>query len=106
MVPFEALYGRRCRSLIGWFAVGESSLLGLEFISKTLENVHIIRNRLKPTYNWQKSYAYHSRRDLEFEEGDKLCLKISPYESGGAIWQEREVESLLCGSLLNLAIGL
>ena len=78
MVPFEALYGRRCRSLIGWFAVGESSLLGLEFISKTLENVHIIRNRLKPTYNWQKSYAYHSRRDLEFEEGDQVYQKNSP----------------------------
>ena len=47
MAPFEDLYGRRCRSLIGWFEVGEPSLLCPELIYKTLEKVHIIRNRLK-----------------------------------------------------------
>ena len=43
---FEALYGMRCRSLIGWFEVGESSLLGPELIYKTLDTVHIIRKSL------------------------------------------------------------
>ena len=32
MGRFEAFYGRRCRSLVGWFEVGESSLLGPEII--------------------------------------------------------------------------
>ena len=46
MVPYEAFYGRRCRSSIGWFEVGEPSLLGPELICKTLEKFHIIRNPL------------------------------------------------------------
>ena len=37
IAPYEALYGRRCRSLIGWFEAGEKSLLGHELIYKTLE---------------------------------------------------------------------
>ena len=66
MAPYEALYGRRCMSTIGWFEVGEASLLGHELIYNTLEKVHIIRNLLQMTYSKQKSYADHRRRDLEF----------------------------------------
>ena len=39
MTPFEALYGRRCRSHVGWFDVGESSILGLEIINEAVEKV-------------------------------------------------------------------
>ena len=78
MAPYEALYGRRCRSLIGWFEVGEPSLLGPELIYNTIEKVHIIKNRLQMAYSRQKSYADHRRRDLQFEGGDKVYLKISP----------------------------
>ena len=78
MAPYEALYGRRCRSPIGWFEVDESSFLGPEFIYKTLEKVHIIRNQLQTSNSWQKSYSDHRRRDVEFEEDDKVFLKISP----------------------------
>ena len=78
IAPYEALYGRRCRYPIGLFEVGEPLLLGFELIYKTLEKVHIIRNRLQTAYSRRKSYANHRRRDLEFEEGDKVYLKISP----------------------------
>ena len=78
MAPCEALYGRRCRSPIRLFEVGEPSLLGPELIYKTLEKVHIIRNRLQTAYSRQKSYADHWRRDLKLEEGDTVYLKISP----------------------------
>ena len=47
-------------------------------VDKTLEKVHIIRNRLQTAYSLQNSYGYHRRRDLDFEEGDKVYLKISP----------------------------
>ena len=60
------------------FEVGEHSLLGPDLIYKTLEKVHIVRNPLQTTYSWRKSYADHRRRDLEFEEGHKVYLKISP----------------------------
>ena len=78
MAPYEASYGKRCRSPIGLFEVGEPSLLGLNFIYKTLEKVHIIRSQLQKTYSPQKSYADYRRRDLEFEKGYKVHLKISP----------------------------
>ena len=67
MAPFEALYGRRCRSQIGWFEVGVSSLLDPEYIYTIFEKVHIMRNYLKKTYSRQKFYAIHRRRDLEFQ---------------------------------------
>ncbi|XP_069145657.1 uncharacterized protein [Solanum lycopersicum] len=78
MDPYEALYDRRCRYPIGWFEVGEPSLLDPELIYKTMEKVHIIRNQLQTAYSQQKSYADHRRRDSEFEKGDKVYLKISP----------------------------
>ena len=49
MALYEVLYGRTCRSPIGWFEVGESSLSGLDLIYKALEKVHTIRNHLKTT---------------------------------------------------------
>ena len=51
MTPFEALYGRRCRSLVGWFEVGESSILGQEIIHEALEKVRVIRDMLTIAYS-------------------------------------------------------
>ena len=78
MAPYESLYGRRCRSPIGWFELGESSLLGPDLIYKTLEKIHIIENRLQTAYSRQKSYADHRRKELEFEEADEMYPKILP----------------------------
>ena len=78
MALYEALYGRRCRSPYWLFEVGDPSLLGPNLICKTLEKVHIIRNRLETAYSQEKSYADQRRKDLEFEEGDKVYFKISP----------------------------
>ena len=77
VAPFEAFYGRRCRSPIGWFEVSECSLLGPDLIYKNLEKFQMIRNHLETTYIRQKSYGDHSIRNLEFEEGDKVYLKNS-----------------------------
>ena len=52
--------------------------MGPDLIYKTLEKVHIVRNHFQTSYRWQKSYANHRRRDIEFEEGDKVYLKYSP----------------------------
>ena len=67
MAPFEALYGRRCRSPVGWFEVGESSILGPEIIHEALEKVRMISDRLTTTYSWQMSYADNRKRPLEFD---------------------------------------
>ena len=47
MATYESLYCRRCKSLIGWFEVGDYSLLSPNLIYKTLEKVSIIRNHLQ-----------------------------------------------------------
>ena len=78
MAPFEDLYARRCISLVGWFEVGQSSLLGQEIMYKYIQKVRIIRDSFKTTYSQEKSYADNIRRDLEFEVGDHAYLKISP----------------------------
>ena len=78
MAPYEALYGRICRSPMIWFDVGESSILGRDLIYKTLDKVHIIRNHLKTAYSRQKSYVDHRRKELEFEEGDKVYQNKIP----------------------------
>ena len=78
MAPFEALYGRKCRSPIGWFEVGESKLLGPDLVQDALEKVKIIRERLLMAQSRQKAYADHRRRELEFSVGDQVFLRVSP----------------------------
>ena len=78
IAPYEALYGRPCRSLFCWTEVGERSITGLELISDTLVKVELIRKRLLTAQSWQKSYADTRRRPLEFEVGDHVFLKVMP----------------------------
>ena len=81
MTPFEGLYGRKCRSLVYWDDVGEKKLLGPELVQLTVEEVVLIKEILKAAQSRQKSYADNRRRDLEFEVGDHVFLKVSPMKS-------------------------
>ena len=78
MAPYEALYGRPCRSPICWTKVGESSIIGSDLIRDTSEKVCLIQNRLLMAQSQQKSYANRRRRPLEFEVGDHVFLKVVP----------------------------
>ncbi|GLU19566.1 hypothetical protein SLE2022_358110 [Rubroshorea leprosula] len=78
MAPFEALYGRRCRSPVCWTEVGERSILGPELVQQSSEIVQLIKERLRAAQSRQKSYADRRRRDLEFKVGDQVFLKVSP----------------------------
>ncbi|XP_060211772.1 uncharacterized protein LOC132639336 [Lycium barbarum] len=78
MAPFEALYGRRCRSPIGWFEVGEAKFLGLDLVYHGIEKVKLIQERLRTAQSSQKSYTDMRSRDLEFQVDDLVFLKVSP----------------------------
>ena len=78
MAPYEALYGRPCRSLLFWTEVGDSSITGPDLIRDSSEKVSLIRQRLLTTQSWQKSYANVRRRPLEFEVWDHVFLKVMP----------------------------
>ena len=78
MAPYEALYGRPCRSPICWTEVGESSITSPDLIRGTFEKVSLIRQRLLTAQSQQKNYANRRRRPLEFEVGDHVFLKVMP----------------------------
>ncbi|GJU00307.1 hypothetical protein Tco_1110645 [Tanacetum coccineum] len=73
--PFEALYGRKCRSPVIWTEVGESQLIGPEIVQETKEKIIQIKERLKTARSRQKSYADKRRKPLEFKVGDRVLLK-------------------------------
>nr|GEV10596.1 putative reverse transcriptase domain-containing protein [Tanacetum cinerariifolium] len=75
--PFEALYGRKCRSLICWAEVEDRQLTGLEIIHETTEKIVQIKSRIQAAHDRQKSYADIRRKPLEFQVGDKVMLKVS-----------------------------
>nr|GFC63969.1 putative reverse transcriptase domain-containing protein [Tanacetum cinerariifolium] len=55
--PFEALYGRKCRSPVCWTEVGEAQILGPELIQETTEKIVQIKQRMQAARDRQKSYA-------------------------------------------------
>ncbi|GKC25993.1 putative reverse transcriptase domain-containing protein [Tanacetum coccineum] len=73
--PFEALYGRKCRSPICWAEVGDSQLTGPEIIQETTEKIVQIRQHLQAARDRQRSYANVRRKPLEFQVGDRVMLK-------------------------------
>jgi hypothetical protein len=78
MAPFEALYGRKCRTPLMWSEVGERTLFGPDIIKDAEEQVARVQENLKAAQSRQKSYADTRRRPLEFQPGDFVYLKVSP----------------------------
>ncbi|GJU27709.1 putative reverse transcriptase domain-containing protein [Tanacetum coccineum] len=78
--PFEALYGRKCRSTIMWAEVGEGQLIGPELVQETTEKISQIKDKLKVVRDHQKSYADKRRKPLEFSVGDYALLKVLPWK--------------------------
>ncbi|KAA0036588.1 ty3-gypsy retrotransposon protein [Cucumis melo var. makuwa] len=78
MAPFEALYDKCCRSPVCWGKVGEQRLMGPELVQSTNEAIQKIRSRMQTAQSRQKSYADVRRKDLEFDVGDKVFLKVEP----------------------------
>ncbi|GJT90853.1 putative reverse transcriptase domain-containing protein [Tanacetum coccineum] len=76
--PFEALFGRKCKSPVCWAKVGDVQLTGLEIIHETTEKIVQIRQCLQAARDRQRSYANVRRKPLEFQVGDRIMLKVSP----------------------------
>src|SRR4051812_6445770 len=78
MSPFKALYGRPCRSPICWTAPGLPSILGPpRFVLDASDQIAIIRERIKAAQQRQKHWADKQRKDLHFEVGDRVFLKVA-----------------------------
>nr|GEY84093.1 putative reverse transcriptase domain-containing protein [Tanacetum cinerariifolium] len=78
--PYEALYGRKCRSPVYWAEVGESQLTGPELIQETTEKIVLIKQRMQAAQDQQKNYADRKRKPMEFKIRDMVMLKVSPWK--------------------------
>ncbi|GKB21870.1 reverse transcriptase domain-containing protein, partial [Tanacetum coccineum] len=75
--PFEALYGKKCRSPIMWAEVGECQLIRPELVQETTEKITQIKDRLKYARDRQKNYADKKRKPLEFSVAPRF---VGPFE--------------------------
>nr|GEU96343.1 reverse transcriptase domain-containing protein [Tanacetum cinerariifolium] len=78
--PFEALYGQKCRSPVCWAEVRDAQLTGPAIIHEPTEKIVQIKSRIQATRDRQKSYANIRRRPLEFQVGNIVMLKVSPWK--------------------------
>nr|GEY83347.1 putative reverse transcriptase domain-containing protein [Tanacetum cinerariifolium] len=78
--PFKTLYGRKCRSPVCWNEVGEFHLTGPEIVQETIEKIIQIKQIMQAARDRQKSYADLKRKPMEFQAGDKVMLKVSPWK--------------------------
>jgi hypothetical protein len=78
MSPFEALYGRPCRTPLSWSESGERVTFGPNIVTKAEEKVTQIQANILATQSHQKSYTDKRRSPLKFEVGDHVYLRVSP----------------------------
>ncbi|GKD29303.1 putative reverse transcriptase domain-containing protein, partial [Tanacetum coccineum] len=80
VTPYEALYGRKCRSYVCWTEVREAQLTGPKMIQETTEKIVLIKQRIQAAQDRQKSYADLKRKPMEFEVRHSVMLKVSPWK--------------------------
>ncbi|PNY05237.1 retrotransposon-related protein [Trifolium pratense] len=97
MAPFEALYGRKCRTPLCWFESGESVMLGPEIVQETTEKIRMIREKMKASQSRQKSYHDKRRKDIEFQEGDHVFLRVTSTTGVGRALKSRKLTSRFIG---------
>jgi len=77
MAPYEALYGRPCKTPLCWTEVGERREFAPKIVEETMKKLEIIQTNMKKAQDRQKKYADQSRRVMMFNIGDWVYLKVS-----------------------------
>jgi len=97
VTPYEALYGRKCRTPLCWFETGENLVLGPDMIQQTIEKIQMIRDKLRATQSRKKSDADKKRQPLEFQEGDHVFMKVKPTTKIGRVMKSKKLTPLCIG---------
>lgn len=97
MAPYEALYGRKCRTPLRQWDVGVRRLLGPDLVQQTTEKIDQIRERIKSTQSRQKSYADKRRKPLEFCEDDHVFHKVTPIIGDGRALRAKKLNPRFIG---------
>ena len=97
MAPYKALYGRKCRTLLCLTKLCEKKVIGPDLIQETEEKVKMIRERLKVATDRQKSYADMKTKDIRYEIGAKVFLKVSPWKKVMRFWKNGKLSPRFLG---------
>ncbi|MCI20463.1 hypothetical protein A2U01_0041625, partial [Trifolium medium] len=97
MAPFEALYGRKCRTPLCWFESGESVMLEPEIVQQTTKKIKLIQEKMRASQSRQKSYADKKRKDVEFQEGDHVFLRVTSTTGIGRALKSKKLTSTFIG---------
>lgn len=81
------LYGRRFRTPICWYDSGESIVLGPEIVQQTTEKFKVS----------QKSHHNKKRKDLEFQDGDHIFLRVTPVTGVGRVPKSKKLTLCFSG---------
>lgn len=91
ITPFEALYGRRCRTTLCWFASDEGDVLRPEIVQQTTGKIKMIQKKMKASQNRHKSYHDKRIKALEFQEGSHVFLRVTRVTSIGRALKSRKL---------------
>ena len=97
MAPYEALYGRKCRTPLCWINPEESITIGPEIVQQTTEKIKLIQEKMKTAQSRQKSYYDNRRKDLEFEAGDHVFIKVTPWTGVGRAIKSKKLTPRFIG---------
>lgn len=78
MAPYEALYGRRCKSPVCWDEPADTVSSLPELVRETVDEVGRIREHMRVAQDRQKKYADRRKTEIEFEVGSHVWLRVSP----------------------------
>jgi hypothetical protein len=99
MAPFEALYGRRCRTPLNWSQAGEREIFGPDLVLEAEDKVRVIKRNLEAAEARQKSYHGRRRKPLQFVVGG-LCVSQSvTHQRCSEIWDQGQISSSLYWAL-------
>ena len=98
MVPYEALYGRKCRTPLCWIELSEKKVIGPDLIQETEEKVKMIREKLKVAADRQKYYTDLKRKYIQYEIGDKVFLKVSLWKKVMRFKKNGKLSPMFMGS--------
>ena len=97
MSPYEALYGRPCRTPLCWTQVGERSMIGPEIVEETTEKIKFLKEKMKEAQDRAKNYADKRRKDLEFAVDDLVYLKMITFKGRVRISGRRKLDPRYLG---------
>jgi len=97
MAPFEALYGRKCRTPLNWVEPSEQKYYGIDFVNEVEQQVCTIQQHLEAAQARQKSYADKRRKLIEFAVGDHVYLRVSPMKGVQRFSVKRKLAPLYVG---------